>query len=900
MEKKFVLMDGNSIINRAFYGVPELTNKQGLHTNAVYGFLNIMFKIMEEEEPDHMLVAFDEKAPTFRHKMFEEYKGTRKPMPQELREQVPVLREILEAMNLCIVSKEGIEADDILGTMATKGEKEGFSVVVVSGDRDLLQLASEKILVRIPKTRGGKTVVEDYHSAQVIEKYGVTPMQIIDMKGLMGDASDNIPGVPGIGEKTALKLLTVYGTVENVIDHVEELTPKRAKEAVKNNEKLAKLSKTLATIKRDCKLGITMEQCRIHDLYNANAYKKIQELDIKSILKRFSQDVTGEQEIEKQFRTIRTKKEWEDISSQLPVGEPIGIRNVFRLHSDVTSDSSGQMKLFMSEHEGSLLGIALSWGKDRTFFCEIGEKLSGSDVMDSLQGWMGSHRFVMNDIKSQCELFDGLCEENSFDTGVAAYLINPVQKGFLEEDLADAYADISMYPYQQMFGKIPMETAFDEKKEELIRYVCYCALVNYLSYEALKKELKEIHSLKLFEEIEMPLVFVLHKMEKRGILVKKEALKEYGVQLGVRIQELEEQIYQSAGESFNINSPKQLGVILFEKMHMPYGKKTKTGYSTSAEVLEKLRFEHPMIEDILEYRQLAKLKSTYADGLESFIDEEDGRIRTTFNQTITATGRLSSTEPNLQNIPIRMELGKQIRKVFVPEKDYVFLDADYSQIELRVLAHMSGDENLIEAYRENADIHRATAALVFHTPYEDVTELQRRNAKAVNFGIVYGISGFGLSKDLNISKKQAEMYIEDYFHTYPKVKQYMDDMVKMGKEKGYVVSLYQRRRPIPELASKNFMQRQFGERIAMNSPIQGTAADLIKIAMIRVEEALEKRQLRSRLILQIHDELLVETHRDEIEVVREILRTEMEQAAEDLLVPLIADVNQGESWYEAH
>ncbi len=898
MENKLVLIDGNSIMNRAFYGVPELTNKEGLHTNAIYGFLNIMFKIMEEEEPSHMMVAFDEKAPTFRHRMYEEYKGTRKAMPEELKEQMPVIREVLHAMNICLFSKEGIEADDILGTMARKGEKEGFEVAVVSGDRDLLQLATEKIKVRIPKTKGGKTLVEDYYASDVIERMGVTPLQIIDLKGLMGDSSDNIPGVPGVGEKTALKLLTLYGTVENVIAHVEEITPNRARNAVRENIPLAKLSRELAAIKTDCRLGITMEQCRVEDLYNAKAFHMIQSLDIKSLLKRFDQETAGDKRLEQHFTMIRTRKEWESFASSIQDGEPVGVKAVFRTSGDVTQDGDGQMTLFLSEKKERLLGMAVSFNKEKTAFCRIGDSLSEYDVVSAVEKLQEQHILAANDLKSQLDFFVKADAKNSFDTSLAAYLINPVQKGFAEEDIAEVYADISLYPYSQLFGKVPMETAFAEKEEELVRYASYCALVNTLAYPLLKQELKKIRSLSLFEEIEMPLLFTLNEMEQCGILVKRQALKEYGTKLGIRIQELEGEIWQRAGEEFNINSPKQLGNILFDKMHMPYGKKTKTGYSTSAEVLEKLRFEDPIIEQILEYRQLTKLKSTYADGLDAYIDEKDGRIHTTLNQTITATGRLSSTEPNLQNIPIRMELGRQIRKVFVPEEGCVFLDADYSQIELRVLAHMSGDESLIDAYRENADVHRATASLVFHTPYEEVTDLQRRNAKAVNFGIVYGISGFGLSRDLNITKKQAEKYIEDYFETYPKVKEFMDRMVADGKNRGYVTSLYGRRRPIPELDSKNFMQRQFGERIAMNSPIQGTAADIIKIAMIRVTERLKRGNYKSRLILQIHDELLIETRSEEVDEVKSILETEMENAC-DLLVPLIAEVKQGDSWYEA-
>lgn len=898
MEKKLVLIDGNSIINRAFYGVPDLSNKNGLHTNAIYGFLNIMFKLMDEEEPTHMLVAFDEKAPTFRHEMFEEYKGTRKAMPEELREQVPVLKELLQAMNLRIFSQAGIEADDILGTMAKKGEKEGYTVVVVSGDRDLLQLATDTIMVRIPKTRAGKTVVENYHTAEVIEKYQVTPSQITDLKGLMGDSSDNIPGVPGVGEKTAVKILTMFGTVENALAHVEEITPNRAREAVKNNVSLARLSKQLATIKTDCKLGVSMEECLVEDMYNAKAFQMIQALDIKSVLKRFDQEQSIDSKWEKNFVTLTNKKEWQEFLTGIKEGEPVAIKAIYRKNAEMTMDGVGQMTLFISESQGRLLGLAIAFCESKIAFCKVSEELSEFDITNEVANLLKSHCLVANDLKSQLDFFENVTPKNSFDTNLAAYVINPVQKSFYEEDIADVYADVTMYPYSQTFGKASLEAAYSEKEKELILYASYCALVNVRAYSVLVKELKRIKSYHLFEEIEMPLLFTLYDMEKQGILVEREALHEYGQKLGERIRELEQEIYERAGEKFNINSPKQLGVILFEKMKMPYGKKTKTGYSTSAEVLEKLRFEDPIIELILEYRQLAKLKSTYADGLDTYINEKDGRIHTTFNQNITATGRLSSTEPNLQNIPIRMELGRQIRKVFVPEDGFIFLDADYSQIELRVLAHMSGDERLIEAYRENADIHRTTAALVFHTPYEDVTELQRRNAKAVNFGIVYGISGFGLSRDLNISKKQAEAYINDYFATYPGVKEFMDELVAEGKSKGYVTSLFGRRRPIPELSSKNFMQRQFGERIAMNSPIQGTAADIIKIAMIRVGNRLKEGNYRSRLILQIHDELLIETHQSEIADVTKLLEEEMVHACE-LAVPLIAEVKQGASWYEA-
>lgn len=894
---KLVLIDGNSIVNRAFYGVPDLTNKEGLHTNAIYGFLNILLKVIEEEDPTHLMVAFDVKAPTFRHEMFDQYKGTRKPMPNELREQIPVLKEVLLAMGITLKEEAGIEADDILGTMARTGEEAGLDVSVVSGDRDLLQLATDKIKVRIPKTKSGKTTVEDYHAPQVIEKYGVTPLQIIDLKGLMGDASDNIPGVPGVGEKTAVKILTMFGTVENAIEHVEEITPNRAREAVKNNVKLAVMSKKLATIKTDCKLGVKIEDCVMGDIFTEEAYKLVQKMEFKSLMKRFKRDAGANISIEKNFRRIESKKDFVEFIDGCKGAEAVSVKIISKSKEDMTQEADGQMSLFVEE-ESRIVGVVLAVTENDVVFCTVNKEIDEYVVSEQLEKLSKQKIiFVTNDLKSQMMYLPELTSKQTFDTGLAAYVINPVQKGYLDEDICTEYSDLMIPSYGQLFGKKTFYQAYKESKDDMFKYCCYCVLSSLLSFKPLRKKMKMQKLYDLFEQIEMPLVFTLFHMEQEGIAVKREALREYGEKLGEKIEVLQKDIYDLAGEEFNINSPKQLGVILFEKLHMPYGKKTKTGYSTSAEVLEKLRFESPIVEMILEYRQLTKLKSTYADGLSTYIDM-DGRIRSTFNQTITATGRLSSTEPNLQNIPIRMELGRQIRKVFVPRPGFVFLDADYSQIELRVLAHMSTDEKLIEAYRENADIHRTTAALVFHTPYDEVSELQRSNAKAVNFGIVYGISGFGLSRDLNITKKQAEKYIDDYFITYPKVKEYMESLVEMGKSKGFVTTMFGRRRPIPELESKNFMQRQFGERIAMNSPIQGTAADIIKIAMVNVDQKLREKKLESRLILQIHDELLIETKKDEIDQVTEILEHEMTHAA-NLDVPLIAEVKQGNTWYEA-
>lgn len=771
-----------------------------------------------------------------------------------------------------------------------------MDVCVVSGDRDLLQLATDKIKIRIPKTKGGKTIVEDYYRPQVIEKFGVTPEQIVDLKGLMGDSSDNIPGVPGVGEKTAVKILTLFGTVEQAIEHVDDITPNRAREAVKNNTKLALLSKKLAAIKTDCRLGVKMDDCQIGNIFTEEAYAVIQRLEFKSMMARFQSDTGANLSLEKKFHIVKKKQEFTALFGTCKKGSAVSLKIIAKSKAEQGQEPDGQLSLF-SQDEECMAAAVFAVSGEEVLYCPAGV-ITEADVREQLALLKEKGVIIVtNDLKSQLEYMPEIDAGQAFDTGLAAYLANPIQKGFLEEDLALEYAGLTMPPYQQMFGKKSFYEASREAPDDFARYACYCVLTSFLAHKPLERKLKQMKSYELFTEIEMPLVFTLYRMEREGIAVKREALREYGEKLGERIDVLQKEIYELAGEEFNINSPKQLGVILFEKLRMPYGKKTKTGYSTSAEVLEKLRFESPIVEMILEYRQLTKLKSTYADGLSADIDL-DGRIRSTFNQTITATGRLSSTEPNLQNIPIRMELGRQIRKVFVPKEGFVFLDADYSQIELRVLAHMSGDERLIEAYRENADVHRTTAALVFHVPYEEVTELQRRNAKAVNFGIVYGISGFGLSRDLNITRKQAEQYIADYFETYPDVKAYMDSLVEMGKKKGYVTSMFGRRRPIPELESKNFMQRQFGERIAMNSPIQGTAADIIKIAMIHVDEKLRERKLASRLILQIHDELLIETREDEIEEVKQILEHEMVAAA-DLKVPLIAEVKQGGSWYEA-
>ncbi len=875
--EKTVLIDGHSIIHRAFYGIPDLTNSEGLHTNAVYGFLNILFKVLEEEQPDYLTVAFDLAAPTFRHLQYEAYKGTRKPMPQELREQVPLLQEVLDAMGILMVSKEGYEADDMLGTTARIARERGMEVTIVSGDRDLLQLAEDHVKIRIPKTKGGKTITEDYYAADVMEKYQVTPLQFIDVKGLMGDASDNIPGLPGVGEKTATRLIKEYGSIENAHDHLEEIKPNKAREALREYYDQALMSRELAAIKKDCPLEYDWEKAKIGDLFNEKARQLFLRLEFKNLLARFFAQSPAPA-VEEFFFCVEDMQGARRICQEAASAESCGLSVV--------------------EQQGKIFGLSVAWSDKEIYYLPAGGQLSDSYLRELIRQLMEESRAVsVLNLKSILSVVETEKKSGIFDVQIAAYLDNPLKSSYPYEDIAREYLSQTFPSQAELLGKTGIAKAAEEQAEQLMRMACYMSYTAYAARGPLLLVLEEKQMWQLYEDIELPLVYVLHDMEKEGIRVKREELARYGEKLQVRIEELEKIIYDRAGEKFNINSPKQLGVILFEKMGLPGGKKTKTGYSTAADVLEKLAPDHAIVSDILEYRQLTKLKSTYADGLAGYIGE-DGRIHSSFNQTITATGRISSTEPNLQNIPIRMELGRLIRKVFVPEEGCVFLDADYSQIELRVLAHCSGDERLIQAYREEKDIHRITASQVFHIPFDQVTDLQRRNAKAVNFGIVYGISSFGLSQDLSITRKEAADYIERYFETYPGVKQFLDGLVSDAKEKGYAKTLFGRRRPMPELSSGNFMQRSFGERVAMNAPIQGTAADIIKIAMIRVHDRLEKEQMKSRLILQVHDELLVEARKEEAEKAAAILREEMMHAAE-LSVPLEVDMHQGESWYEA-
>ena len=884
MAEKIMLIDGNSIVNRAFYGVPLLTNGEGRYTNGVYGFLNILFKLLDEEQPDYLAVAFDLHAPTFRHRTFDGYKGTRKGMPEELREQMPLLKEVLQAMHIPIFEQEGFEADDILGTLSALAEKNGIVPVVVSGDRDLLQLAGENLKVRIPKTKGGRTETEDYYAADVQAKYGVTPAEFIDMKALMGDASDNIPGVPGIGEKTAAKIITQYHDIETAIAHAAEIKPKKASENLAAYQEQARLSKFLATIVRDMPLEWDKETLKIGDMFNQTAYELVKRLEFKSMFSHFEESASAPKQAEQTYRFVADREGAKEVLAALKKGE-VGYAFVYE-------NEEGQ-------------GLALYQEQLGGVWIEASMAFLMQELLEIFQPFFAdsAYRKIGHDVKKDIRFlrsygYNGFTAE--FDTAIGAYILNATGSSYEYDDIAATFLNETYPSQEEVFGKGRTKKAFAVLPEaERTAYGARQAEIFFRARKVMEERLAENEQKSLFYDMEMPLIYVLADMEKYGIKVDKAALLAYQKRLGESLDGMEEEIYALAGEKFNINSPKQLGVILFERLGLKGGKKTKTGYSTAADVLEKLRTAHPVVERILHYRQLAKLKSTYADGLLAVMDAETEKIYSTFNQTITATGRISSTEPNLQNIPVRLELGRELRKIFIPESaEFCFLDADYSQIELRVLAHISGDESLIAAFKSNQDIHRMTASQVFHVPFDEVTPLQRSNAKAVNFGIIYGKGAFSLGQDLGISRKEAEEYINAYFARYPKIKTFMEDTIKNGAKNGYVSTLWNRRRNMPELQSSNFMQRAAGERAAMNMPIQGTAADIIKLAMIKVHRALQEGGYRSRLILQVHDELLIEAYKEEKDAVAKILKENMEHAA-DLLVPLDVDVHEGASWFEA-
>ena len=878
--KKLVLIDGHSILNRAFYGVPELSNSQGLHTNAVYGFLNIMFKILDEEAADYIAVAFDLSAPTFRHKAYAEYKGTRKSMPDELREQVPLIKDVLSSMNIPILTKEGYEADDIIGTIAKRYQSDEVFVSVISGDRDLLQLSDKHIKIRIPKTSKGVTTVHDYLPEDVMNEYGVTPKEFIDVKALMGDTSDNVPGVPSIGEKTATKIIQEYHSIENAIEHVDELKPPRASKALSEHVEDAKFSKMLVTIVTDAPIEADISDMEVGNFYTKESLEWINKLEFKSFLKRY-ENVETEASIELDTSVIDKQEAWESLYTELKDAKEFGISICL------------EETAIKSYHVNSLYAISITW-ENKSYIIKDMENIS--DILEEIIR-LDARKYILS-LKPLIKLVkDMKAAKNFYDISVAAYLINPLKDSYFVEDIARDYMESACSSKSEMIGKAKLNEVLRFNDDKAINYFATESYVALHAKENILAKLKDLELTELYENVEMPLIYSLAKMENTGVRVDEERLKKYADTLLEKIAKLEESITKKAGESFNINSPKQLGEILFEKLKLSGGKKTKTGYSTAADVLEKLAPEHEIIRDILEYRQLTKLNSTYATGLAGYI-REDGRIHGTFNQTITATGRISSTDPNLQNIPVRTEMGSKIRDIFVPKEGYVFVDADYSQIELRVLASLSGDEKLIESYRLAADIHAATASQVFHVPLEEVTPELRRNAKAVNFGVVYGISAFGLSEDLSISRKEALDYINNYFKIYGGVKKFLDKQVADAKEKGYVKTMFGRIRPIPEIKSSNFMTRSFGDRVAMNSPIQGSAADIMKISMLKVDEALEKSGFDARIVLQIHDELLVEVKEEEAAKVSELVEKAMKEAV-SLKVPLEVDAHIGKTWLEA-
>lgn len=883
MADKLVLIDGHSIINRAFYGVPDLTNAAGVHTGAVYGFLSIFFKLLDEEKPDYVVVAFDEHAPTFRHKIFAEYKGTRKSMPEELKSQVPILRNLLDAMGVATLSVPGLEADDIMGTLAKKSQAEGMKVSLVSGDRDLLQIADENILIRIPKTKSGKTTVEDYTPERVEEEFGVDPLRFIQLKALMGDSSDNIPGVPKVGPKTAADLMHTYGSIDGIYEHLDEIKGNSVRESLREHRDLADLSLVLATIEINADITLDKEKAKRGDYFTSEAYEIIKELGLKSLYSRF--DDAAKASVSAPSEKIN-RPETVVLDTALDLAKVIYDADVDKCGFQFVID------------EGNALSGAFATA-DKIYYY-AGTDIECDALKSSIKVLSAKNTVLcFTDIKSQYGVTGYIEPEKLFDAGLANYVLDPLSADHDIENIANAYLGFTPLSVKERFGKMSFKESFFTAPDTLKEYTCDGAFISFASYEKIKAELESTGQMNVYRNIELPLSYILYDMENLGILVKARELEEYSERLSGRIDELEKKIHEESGEpDFNINSPKQLGVILFEKMGLSGGKKTKTGYSTSADVLEKLAPDVPFVRDILEYRGLTKLRSTYAEGLKGFIGP-DGRIRCKFNQMVTATGRISSSDPNLQNIPVRTELGRELRKVFVPKDGFLFTDADYSQIELRVLASLSKDEALIESYRSGEDIHRITASKVFGVPLDEVTDTLRRNAKAVNFGIVYGISSFGLGENIGISRKEAGEYIKKYFETFPGLKKYLDGLVESAKDKGYSETYFGRRRPIPELKNSNFMTRAFGERVAMNAPIQGTAADIIKLAMISVWKTLRDKGLESRLILQVHDELLIEGPEQEASEVNTILTECMEKAA-DLAVKLEISVDTGRSWYEAH
>ena len=878
---KLLLIDGNSIINRAFYGIMAskmLMTEDGTYTNAVYGFLSILFKELDDIKPEYLVVAFDLKAPTHRHKMYDKYKANRHGMPEELAMQMPILKETLKAMNVCIIEKEGYEADDILGTLAKWGQKEELEVTVLTGDRDSFQLIDKNIKVRIPRTKMGKTETEDYTVEKIEEEYGLEPLDLIEVKGLMGDTSDNIPGVPGVGEKTALNLIKQYKSIDEVYNHIDEQKGK-LKEKLSENKDLAYLSKTLGTIDTNAPIEKDLNVFQVEEWNKPEVLEIFKKLKFNRFIDRFAlqDNVNGEPLDDSQ---INTEIEHEKIVDKTKLAE---------LKQEIQENKA--MYYYLTEEKF----IIYSPKTNKCFSIE-----NIQDFKDIFED-----KNILKCSYKQKEEFiilwnKGIEAKNlMFDIAIAGYILNSNINKYTIEYLANEYINFDIAEYLSNTEETGVEqiTLFDNAEEPKEDKTYIYAYAIYKLYNVLTQKMEEAGSIDLFNKIEMPLTEVLASMQYEGIYIDKQELLDFGKELQEKIDILTQEIYELTGEEFNINSTKQLGEILFEKLKLTAKKKTKTGYSTDVDVLEKIKYEHPVIEKILEYRQLQKLNSTYVEGLIPYIDET-GRIHSKFHQTVTTTGRISSTDPNLQNIPTRMELGRKLRKVFKPEQGCIFVDADYSQIELRVLAHISEDKNMIEAFCNNEDIHAQAASKVFNIPLEEVTKEERTKAKAVNFGIVYGISEFGLGEQLGVPRKKAKEYIEQYLDKYSGIKEFMTNIVEETKEKGYVETLYHRRRYVPELKSNNYMVRQFGGRVAMNTPIQGTAADIMKIAMINVYNKLKENNLKSKLIVQVHDEILVETLESEKEQVKQIVKEEMENVIK-LKVPLLAEVEEGYNWYEA-
>lgn len=864
--KKLLILDSNSILNRAFYGVRYLSAKDGTPTNAIYGFLNILLKLIKEQEPDYICAAFDVKAPTFRHKQYEGYKAQRKPMPEGLAAQMPLAKDVLRAMGVTILEKEGYEADDIIGTVARLCEESEISCFIATGDKDDLQLASDKTKVILTVTKSGYNETIIYDDKAVKEKYHVTPTEFIDVKALMGDPSDNIPGVKGVGEKTAMSLIEKHHSIEYIYENIDGIGLKGAMlQKMKDGREMAFMSKELATINRNTPIEFNAEEC-VFDGFenNGELYEILKRLELNSIIKKL--DLSGGDNV----------KENEDIFKDFSY--QVGDKNMI----------NGDKVTVVLDFDGdNISSAAVGVGNNAVVLNEQ------DDIKELLED--DSIAKVMFDVKEAIVKLNGRIDIKNIsdDTAIAAYLVDPAKNEYTIEKLASEYFGTVIEK-----PEVKQLSLLDDVESDRSEYLAKCAVALGVLNDRIGDKIKENGQEKLYQEVELPLVTVLAHLEINGFLVDDNQLKEFADKLGEKIDALTNEIYMLAGEEFNINSPKQLGVILFEKLELKPVKKTKTGYATNADVLEKLRDKHPIVNFIMEYRQLAKLKSTYCDGLTAVVNPNTHRIHSVFTQTVTVTGRLSSTEPNLQNIPTRTELGREIRKMFVAKDGYVLVDADYSQIELRVLAHIANDETMINAFRNNEDIHAVTASQVLGIPLEDVTKEQRSSAKAVNFGIVYGIGEFSLAQDLHISVKEAKAYIESYLEKYHGVRNYMESIKEQAKKDGYVKTMLNRIRYIPELKSPNYNIHQFGERVALNTPIQGTAADIIKLAMVRVDNRLINEGLKSKLILQVHDELIVEAHKDEVDKVKQILSEEM-QGAMELNVPLKVDMSTGHSWYDA-